>query len=874
MCLRIWSGLSIVLACLCLSVTVQATDILQTIAGGGSLELYKPLEANLSLGGRQGLAVSALGELYISDTGHHQVLKIDPTSGRIVVVAGNGTAAFFGDGTPAASAGLNSPGGLALDSSGNLFIVDGGNFCIRRVDALTGIISTVAGTGTVNTGSTSTALLGDNGPATAATFGNGMGAIAINGSGALFVADGGNDIVRTFTAGGNISTVAGLAGNPGFVEGPVAAAQLDTPTGLAFDAAGNLYIGDSGNNRVRKLAAGALSTVAGTGTAGFSGDGGAATAANIGSVGGLAVDSAGRLLIAANSTDRVRRVDIGSATPTIVTLAGNGAITIGDLGPATGANLSQPSDVALDSKGNIYVYDSGFDRIRRIDAATGFIDTVVGTGLRGFIGDRGPKQQGVLVFPTGADFDAAGNLYIADTGNNAIRKVGLDGNISTFAGNGVTAGLGDGGPANLAALDTPTDVRVFGNTLYIADSGHDRIRAVDLTTGTITTFVQINNVTTIIVEAAGSLLVAHDNQVDRVGTDKTITPIVGNTPATGDPLLGDTQAASNAVLSNPSGLAFAANGDLYIADTGNNRVRKVSAGIVSTFAGGGNPATNEGDGGAATAARLRQPSGVTLSASGGALIISDTNNHRIRSVDIASNTISTIAGTGIAGFSGDGDAAVSAQVNFPARIFVNNGSLVFADTNNNRIRRIVTATDLDPKALALGIKLTFSIDKKTGQMVFGKDSVQLKAALPLPAGIAAAGLKLAVDIVDLHQQIQLDDKGKQPKAVKVAAPKGTKVVPTVFDFALPRVPPPPASKWSLAIKGTSDGAKPVGFSFSSNGTFREELGRAGFTNTTITATLPVRVNITVGTVTFTGVAQVVYKATQAKNGSGKSVKVK
>ncbi|HYF48284.1 MAG TPA: hypothetical protein VEJ63_02700 [Planctomycetota bacterium] len=869
--LRIMGGLSVVLACICLSFSVRATDILQTIAGGGSLELYKPLEANLLLGNSGGLAVSAIGEIYVSDSGHHQVLKIDPTTGRIVIFAGNGTAAFFGDGGPAVSAGLNTPGALALDGSNNLFIVDVGNFCVRRVDALTGIITTVAGTGTVNTGSTATALLGDNGPATTATFGPNMGGIAINGSGAIFVSDAGNDVVRTFTVGGNISTAAGVPGTAGFVDGPVATALLDTPTGLAFDAAGNLYIGDSGNRRVRKLAAGALSTVAGNGSGGFSGDGGAATSANLGTVGGLAIDANGNLLIAATSSNRIRRVDVGSATPNIVTIAGDGGIAIGDLGPATAGNLNAPTDVKLDSKGNIYIYDSNHNRIRRVDTATGFIDTILGTGLVGFVGDRGPQSQGILVFPTSAAFDAAGNLYIADTGNNSVRRVAPDGTLITFAGNGVTNGLGDLGPANLASLDTPLDVAVSGSVLFIADNGHGRIRAVDLTTGVITTHVQISNPVAIIVEPGGTLLVAHDNQVDRVNADKTITPVAGNTPATADPLLGDGQAASNAVLSGPSALALNANGDLFIADTGNNRVRLISGGLVSTFAGGGNPASAEGDGGPATAARLRQPSGVTLSASGTALIISDTNNHRIRSVDLGTNVITTIAGTGVAGFSGDGDAAVNAQVNFPARIFVNNGALVFADTNNNRIRKIVTATDLAASALALGVKLTFSVDKKTGQMVFGKDSVALKAALPLPAGIAAANLKITVDIVDLHQQVQLDANGKQPKVAKAAK---TKVVPTVFDFNLPAVPPPPVSKFALAIKGTSDGAKPVGFSFSSKGTFREELGRAGFTNTTITATLPVRVNITVGTVTFTGVVQVVYKATQGKSGSGKSVKAK
>jgi hypothetical protein len=291
--------------------------------------------------------------------------------------------------------------------------------------------------------------------------------------------------------------------------------------------------------------------------------------------------------------------------------------------------------------------------------------------------------------------------------------------------------------------------------------------------------------------------------------------------------------------------------------------------MTSTFAGGGNPATDEGDNGPATAARLRSPGGVTIN--GNAVIISDNSNNRIRSVDMGTNVITTICGTGVAGFSGDGDTAITAQVNFPAHIINAAGGLVFADTRNNRIRKIVTATDVDPSAVSLSVKLAFTVDKKTGQNVNGKDSIALKELLPLPAGIAAANLKITVDIVDLHQQIQLDASGKQPKAVKATK---TKVTPTVFDFSLPVTPPAPVSKFALAIKGTTDGAKPVGFSFASKGTFREELGRAGFTNTTTTATLPVRVNVTVGTQTYTALTQVAYKAAQGKGGSGKSVKTK
>ena len=870
---------------LALTLAAQAGEIVQTVAGGGSLEGYKPDEANLLLGASQGLALSAIGEIYVSDSGHHQVIKINPSTGAISIVAGNGTRADFGDGTPAPSAGLDSPGGLAFDAMFNLYIVDRGNFKVRRVDALSGIISTVAGTGLFTgevVGANPPAPLGDGAAATAATFGT-MNGIAIDPSGAIFIADAGNDCIRKFTVGGSIATVAGLAGTSGFAgdgtAGGALTARFNNPAGLAFSG-GSLFIADSANRRVRKLdAANTVTTVAGDGNggnAGFTGDGGAAASAQIGSLGGLAFDSTGVLLITCQGANRIRRVDVAATTPIILTIAGNGPTVIGDGGPATGATLATPRDVAVDSSGNIYIYDAANLRVRRIDKTTGFIDTVVGTGLKGFIGDRGPNQNGVLVAPSGAAFDAAGNLYIADTGNDAVRRVAPDGTITTLAGSGTSNGLGDGGAANLASLDAPTDVAVFGNTLFIADSGNDRIRAVDLTTGIITTYVQLNGVVAVIADAAGALYVARNNQVDRVAIDKTVTAYAGNNPidTVANPL-GNGLPAANAAFDTPSGLALNAAGDLFVADTGNDRIRKISAGaapMTSTVAGGGAPvAPSIGDGGPAIAASLNAPVGVAIDA-GGRLLISDTGNQLIRAVN-AAGVITSIAGTGVAGFSGDGDVAITALVNSPGRITLNGAAIVFADVNNNRIRKLITVIDLAANQVSFSTKLSFKVDKKTGLLINGKDSVAIKASLPLPAGIAAANLKIQVDVIDLHQQVQLDANGKLPRKVKAA--KST-IVPTVFDFTLPKPAPAPVSKFSLKLKGVSlAGAKPAGFSFSSKGTFREELGRAGFTNVTTAkegVPLTVRVNITLGTTTFSGVATVLYKATQAKGGSGKTVK--
>jgi NHL repeat-containing protein len=514
------------------------------------------------------------------------------------------------------------------------------------------------------------------------------------------------------------------------------------------------------------------------------------------------------------------------------------------------------------------ILDTGHQRIRRVDQATGFIDTVVGTGLTGFVGDRGPRQGGSLSNPSGSTYDATGNLYVADPGDRAVRRIAADGTITTFAGDGTANGLGDGGPAVLASLSSPQDVLVVGTNLFIADVGSSRIRAVDLTTGLIRTYASVSAPVAIIADASGVLYVAHDNQVDTVDQAGAVTPFAGTSPVdTPVNPLGDGLPAANATLSSPSGLALDAAGELFIADTGNNLIRKIGAApglVVSTVAGGGTQVfPSVGDGGAATNATLSSPVGVAVDST--RILIADSGDYRIRSVDLGTGIITTICGDGTAGLDGDGDLAANAEVNSPGRIVFKGPNLVIADTGNNRIREIVPALDMNPKLLRLSASLNFAVDKKTGQIARGKDTLSVKTALALPGGISAANLEIHVDIVDLHQQEQFDANGKPPRLVKPAP-----VVTSPFGFIEPIPPQPLASRYSFPFKGVSvAGRKPVPFTFSSAGTLREELGRAGFSNITTPkagVNVPVRVNITIGPVTFTGVAATTYKATQGKGG--------
>jgi DNA-binding beta-propeller fold protein YncE len=270
--------------------------------------------------------------------------------------------------------------------------------------------------------------------------------------------------------------VAGYGGD----SSPATATQLNSPRGLALDS-GNLYIGDSGNHRVRKidLATGIITTFAGTGVAGFSGDGGQAAAAQLSNPFGVTIAS-GNLYIGDYGNNRVRRVDL--ATGTITTFAGTGVAGFaGDGGPASAAQLNTPRFLAVAS-GYLYVSDSGNNRVRRVDLATATITTFAGTGVAGFAGDGGPASAAQLNTPRFLAV-ASGYLYISDSGNNRVRRVDLaTGTITTVAGTAAAGFAGDGGPATAAQLKTPYGVAVDpGNQyLYIADTGNNRVRRVNL----------------------------------------------------------------------------------------------------------------------------------------------------------------------------------------------------------------------------------------------------------------------------------------------------------------------------------------------------------------------------------------------------------
>jgi sugar lactone lactonase YvrE len=618
---------------------VDAKGIITTVAGNGSHGYGGDGgPATQAMLAPAGIATDASGNLYIADGGNGRVRKVD-TKGIIMTVAGNGSYGYGGDGGPATEAMLG-PVSIAIDASGNLYIADIDNHRVRMVGT-NGIITTVAGGGNPLVG------LGDGGPAIEAKLRYPNG-VAVDASGNLYIADTGNYLIRKVDLNGVITTVAGGGRTPNHLGdgGPATEAELDRPEGVSVDTSGNLYIADSDNHRIRKVAPdGIITTVAGNGSGGYGGDEGLATKALLYYPTGVVADGSGNLYIADGSNLRVRKVDTRGI---ITSIAGNGSDSYGgDNGIATDANLDHPSDVVTDASGNFYIADSQNNRIRRVDRS-GIITTVAGNGIGGYGGDGGPATKAMLSNPSGVAIDPSGKLYIADSDNHRIRMVAPDGIITTVGGNGSEGYGGDGGPAIKAMLDEPFDLAVdTSGNIYIADSYNGRIRKVD------------NN--------------------------GIITTVAGNGSYD---FGGDGGPAIKAMLDEPSGVAVDASGNLYIADTGNYLIRKVDLnGVITTVAGNGNRGEG-GDSGPAILAELNSPASVVVDASGN-LYIADTGNYVIRKVDVK-GIITTVAGGGMPPDDlGDGGPATEAEFEYPEGVTVDaSGNLYIADTGNDRIRKV------------------------------------------------------------------------------------------------------------------------------------------------------------------------------------------
>ncbi len=687
---------------------------ISTVAGGAPPAT--PVAAlNASIGQPRKLAISG-GNLYFSSG--NSVFKIDG-SGTLTLVAGNSRAGFSGDGGPAVSAQLNTPQGIALDSAGNIYIADSLNTRVRMVDTK-GIITTFAGNGAVSV----PGFWGDSGAATDANLHLPV-AIAVDSSNNVYIAVSADNTVRRVTTDGIINIFAG-AGYKGYYgdyakdsttgtvtnTGLANVAGLTGPQDVSIGPKGVVLIADTGNSVIRQVATdGTISTVAGNGNIGISGDDVAIKLPML-SPFGVSADSSGNIYIAEYGSNRIRKVD---TTGKITTAIGDGTQGYaGDGGPANKVEMSLPSSVQVDSSGNLYFADSLNNRIRKLTG--GNVNTFAGNGTLSHSGDGLAATSAQLNTPLGVAVDAAGNLYIADTLNNVVRRVGTNGVITPFAGNGSAGFGGDGGAATSAQLSGPQGLALdSAGNLYIADTQNQRVRKVS--GGSISTFAgtgtagfggdggaagsaQLNAPFAVAADSAGNVYIAEfgNNRVRKVATNGNISTLAG-TGVSG--YSGDGGAATSALLNGPQSVAVDGSGNVYIADTANNRVRKVASnGVISTVAGNG-LAGFSGDGGSGLNAQVGNPTALAVDTVGN-LYIAD-GSARVRKLFL-SGFISTIAGGSSQGYTGDGGSAVDARLNGPSALALNSaGSLFVADTLNNSVRLLqISASGISVNAVTNG----------------------------------------------------------------------------------------------------------------------------------------------------------------------------
>jgi uncharacterized protein (TIGR03437 family) len=424
------------------------------------------------------VAVDRSGNLYIADYGNARIRVVSKSI--INTVAGLTNGIPITDGQAAISTRLTGPTGLAADTSGNIYFAEGsiatgsglgnGDYRVWKITISSGVLSNVAGNGVQS-------YSGDGGPAALAQL-NGPASIAADAAGNLYFADSLNHRIRRITAGGRIDTVAGN-GTQGFSGdgGPAVSAQLNNPLGVAVDTAGNLYIADTDNNRIRKVATnGTITTIAGNGNASFFGDETPALQASVHAPEGLVVAPDGTIYIADTLNQRVRRL---APNGVIHTLAGNGNMAFsGDGTDATKVSLNLPTGVALDGAGNVYIADHGNNRVRMVTPA-GAISTIAGNGNPGNGGNGFAATSAPLNSPQNIAVDSAGNVYIAEFGANDLRRVGTDGTIAAFAGTGACCYSGDGGLATAATLNSPWGIAVDSvGDVYFTDFGNNAVRAI------------------------------------------------------------------------------------------------------------------------------------------------------------------------------------------------------------------------------------------------------------------------------------------------------------------------------------------------------------------------------------------------------------
>ena len=597
-----------------------------------------------------------------------------------------------------------SPNGVAVDGAGNVYVADLANATIRKITP-SGVVSTLAGLA----GSRGSA----DGTGCAARFSHPAG-VAVDGAGNVYVADRSNDIIRKITPSGVVSTLAGLAGSAGSVDGTGSEARFSDPTGVTVDGAGNVYVADFNNHTIRKITpSGVVSTLAGLAVSFGSADG-TGNDARFFYPSGVAVDGASNVYVGDRTNGTIRKITPSGVVSTLAGLArSSGSVD----GTGSEARFSDPTGVTVDGAGNVYVADTRNSTIRKITAA-GVVTTLAGLA-RGFesVGGSvdGTGSEARFSGPTGVTVDGAGNVYVADTFNDTIRKITPSGVVTTVAGLAVSFGIADG-TGSAARFSGPTGVTVDGaGNVYVADGRNATIRKIT-PPGVVTTLAGLPGArgiadgigssarffspTGVAADGAGNVYVVDSSTIRKITPSGTVSTLAGLAGSFGS----DDGTGSDARFHSPYGVAVDGAGNVYVTDGGvpnldggNHTIRKITAaGVVSTLAG--SPGSRGSADGAGSAARFSYPTGVAVDGAGN-VYVADGGNATIRKIT-PSGVVSTLAG--VAGSRGSGDGSGSAaRFSYPAGVAVDGaGNAYVADTSfdhglstagNHTIRKITAA---------------------------------------------------------------------------------------------------------------------------------------------------------------------------------------
>jgi sugar lactone lactonase YvrE len=604
---------------------VTINGVVTTLAGSaGQIGSVDGTNNTARFSSPSGLAVDSAGDLYVADSGNDVIREIT-VNGIVTTLAGSAGQAGSVDGTNG-TARFNYPTGVAVDKAENLFVADCGNNTIREVSRC-GVVTTLAG----SAGQSGSA----NGTNDTARFSQPTG-VAVDSADNLYVADYGNRTIREVSSNGVVTTLAGSPGQSGSVDGTNSTARFASPFGLAVDGAGNVYVADSFNSNIRMIAAGGVvTTVAGSAEQYGSADG-EGSAARFFAPADVAAGNGGNLAVADTGNSTIRRLTVGGL---VTTLAGSAdqSGSADDTGSA--ARYFGPYGVAVDGPGNVYVADTGNSTIRKV-TSDGGVATLAGSAGQTGSAD-GTNSLALFNHPSGVAVDGAGSVYVADTYNSTIRIISTNGVVTTLAGTPGQFGRSDG--MNGAAMfNYPSGVAVdFAGNLYVADSGNDTIRKVT-SDGSVTTLAgsagqlgsadgtgsaaRFNFPNGVAVDSTGNVYVADsgNNLIRKVTSDGVVTTLAGSADQAGS--ADGTNSA--ALFDFPRGIASDSAGNLYVADSGNFTIRKLTSdGMVTTI--GGRAGVMGGADGVGSAANFAGPNGVAVDESG-FIYVADAGNNCIR----------------------------------------------------------------------------------------------------------------------------------------------------------------------------------------------------------------------------------------------------